>query len=440
MTPKSFIASIITLCTLSVSAQSLSHVDTELDSAMRSNKVIFVDGRPGTDSEKAADVDSIRRVISTFYYDQFRHFQDPGAPYFLFMSKDSGLAMGIGGAVRMRGYYGWNGAIPSTAFVPYLIPMTPVVAERRHIGSTPAGTCLYFRVLGQNKALGEYQLYIEANFNGYEKRGFHLKKAYAIINDFTVGYATSTFSDPAAEPPTVDAQGPNSKVAGTNVLIRYMHAFRERLYVAASVETPHVQIDATPDHTRALSPWLPDWAAFVQYQWAPGQHVRLAGILRTLSYRNLKTGTNHNALGRGLHLSAVAHPARPLTAYASIHYGRGIGTYNAELSCGNYDLVPDDDDPYRLYAPRSFGWLAGIQYNFRPDIFVSVTASQMRYLPDSPGAPDEYKYAFFGCANVFWNLTPRIMVGAEFDAGMRRNFSGEHRQAYRAGAVCQFAF
>ena len=46
--------------------------------------------------------DSIRSMIDLFYVDQFRHFQDPRAPYFLFMSKDANLAMGIGGVVRIR--------------------------------------------------------------------------------------------------------------------------------------------------------------------------------------------------------------------------------------------------------------------------------------------------------------------------------------------------
>ena len=91
-------------------------------------------------------------------------------------------------------------AIPSRGFAPYLIPMEPDPADMRHLGTSPSGTALFFRVLGRNKSLGEYQLYIEANFSGYQYLGFQLKKAYAIINDFTIGYASSTFSDPAALP------------------------------------------------------------------------------------------------------------------------------------------------------------------------------------------------------------------------------------------------
>ncbi len=199
--------------------------------------------------------------------------------------------MGIGGAVRMRAYYDWGGAMPASGFAPYMIPMNPSPTDMRHFDTTPAGTCLYFRVLGRNKMLGTYQLYIEANFNGYQARDFHLKKAYAIINDFTVGYANSTFSDPAAVPPTVDAQGPNNKISPTAVLVRYMPVVKDKWVFAVSAETPANALDVDNTNTQKVKNWMPDWAAFAQYQWAQGQHVRLSAIMRTLSYRDMITST-----------------------------------------------------------------------------------------------------------------------------------------------------
>lgn len=185
-----FITLFAALGMLAMNTSAQSAVDDFADSLSRHHKLIYVDGRPAPAATQAY-VDSVRAVISNFYYDQFRHFQDPEAPYFMFLSKDASLAMGIGGAVRMRAYYDWGGAIPASGFAPYLIPMEPNPASMRHFGTTPAGTCLFFRVIGRNKTLGNYQLYIEANFNGYNSRDFLLKKAYAVINNFTVGYAPS---------------------------------------------------------------------------------------------------------------------------------------------------------------------------------------------------------------------------------------------------------
>lgn len=417
-----------------------SAVDRQMRDVAESSKIVFIDGRPVDAEALRHATDSVRNIILNFYYDQFRHSQDPDAPYFLFMSKDAGLAMGIGGCVRMRGYYDWGGAIPASGFAPYLIPMTPDPANRRALGTTPSGTSLFFRVIGRYKHLGQYQLYIEANFNGYKGRDFHLKKAYAIINDWTIGYASSTFADPAATPPTVDAQGPSNKISPTSVLLRWMPTVKNKWVFALSAETPETAIATDQTNTRIVTSWLPDWAAFVQYQWAQGQHVRLSGIVRTLSYRDLNTGRNCNPVGWGIQLSSVAHPAYGFTTYANVSYGRGEASLGGDLQIGNYDLVPLPDRPGKLYAPASLGWCVGLQYNFLPNLFMSASASMAHYMPKHEAAPDEYKNGLFTDINVFWNLTARIQVGAEFDLARRQNVSGASRWARRIGAMAQFSF
>jgi len=433
-----FTLAAVAACATTAYAQSQSLMDQHHDSIMTSHKVII----PGVDlnTKSQAYTDSVKKLIEHFYYNQFRHTQDPETPYFLFMSKDVKLAMGIGGAVRMRGYFDWGGAIPAPGFAPYLIPMDPNPTQMRKFGTTPAGTCLFFRVLGNNNLLGHYQLYIEANFDGYESRDFHLKKAYAIIRDFTVGYATSTFSDPAAIPPTVDAQGPDNKISNTNVLIRWMPRIRERWVFAVSAETPSTKIQTDNINNEKVDDWIPDGAAFIQYEWGKTSHVRLSGIIRALSYRNLYTESNHCKVGWGLLLSSIAHPTRELTTFATINYGHGYASLGGDLLIGNYDLIPDPRHTGSMYAPASFGWNIGIQYNFSPELYVSASFSETRFLPKYKVAQSEYKYGLAGNINVFWNVTPRILLGAEFDYGMRKNFSGANRWARRIGAVTQFSF
>lgn len=433
-----FITLFAALGMLAMNTSAQSAVDDFADSLSRHHKLIYVDGRPAPAATQAY-VDSVRAVISNFYYDQFRHFQDPEAPYFMFLSKDASLAMGIGGAVRMRAYYDWGGAIPASGFAPYLIPMEPNPTSMRHFGTTPAGTCLFFRVIGRNKTLGNYQLYIEANFNGYNSRDFLLKKAYAVINNFTVGYAPSTFSDPAAIAPTVDAQGPANKIAPTAVLVRYMPQWGN-WSAGVSAETPSPAIDTDDVHTAKLDDWMPDFAALVQYQWARGQHLRLSGIVRTLGYRDIASARNHHMAGWGLQLSCVAHPLHPLTTYANINYGAGYESLGGDLLIGKYDLVADPDNAGRMYAPRALGWSIGIQYNFRPNLFATIVASQTRYLPSKQIPADMYKTGIFTAANVFWYMTPRMAIAAEIDFGVRRDFSRRQRHAQRVGAMCQFSF
>lgn len=414
--------------------------DSLIASKAASTKIVYIDGRPADATTLQADKDSIFRKIRDFYYDQFRHFQDPDAPYFLFMSKEAGLSMGIGGSVRMRAFYDWNGAVPGNSFAPYTIPIPANPLKMRRFASTPAGTGLFFRVIGYHRAIGNYQLYIETDFTGYESRGLKLKKAYATIEDFTIGYAASTFSDPAAQPVVIDAAGNNNKYSHTSVLVRYMPCLKQRWHLGVSLETPSTAIDQTAADAKPMSDWLPDLAALVQYQWARGQHVRLSGIARTLSYRQMAEGKNHNLIGWGAHLSAVGRPTRALTAYANFATGRGIAGLGSDLQYGRYDLIPVPNNASKLYSPLSIGCSLGLQYNFRPNFFMSVAASQT-YLDTRHDTPaTEYRCGTFACINAYWNIMPRLSVAAEVDYGRRENLSKEARNAWRANVMCAFTF
>lgn len=376
-----------------------------------------------------------------FYYDQFRNFQDPAAPYFLFMSRDANLAMGIGGMVRMRGYFDWGGSVNQPAFSPYFIPVTKDPLTKNRLGTTPAGTALFFRVIGRNKRLGDYQVYIEANFNGYGGRDFHLKKAYATINDWTIGYAASTFGDGAAVPPTVDSNGPTMKMDGTNVLVRYMHTFKKSgIVVAASLETPSMSIQDEGSDVAARSQYIPNIAAMVQYEWAKDEHVRLSAITRFLPYRDMLTGKNHTPVGYGVQFSTVFRPISPLKVYATFNTGKSYSNFGGDFLLGKYDLVVDPKTPGRLRTTPGFGYFVGLQYNFTPQLFVSTTFGQGRYLPTPDPEGTDYKYGLYSATNIFWNVTPRIQFGAEFNIGKRQDFDGSHGWARRVGALAQFSF
>lgn len=413
-----------------------SEVEIALDSLISSHKIIYVDGHDRPEASK----DSLRKMIETFYYDQFRNFQDPAAPYFLFMSRDANLAMGVGGRIRMRGWYDWDGSVNSSSFSPMAIPMTRDELNRRQLGTTPAGTALFFRVIGRDKRWGSYQLYIEGDFNGYQGKGFRLKKSYAILNDWTVGYAASTFGDPAAVPPSVDSNGPTMKMDGTNVLVRWMHTFKSRYVVAASLETPSMNIQEDPGKTAARSCYLPNVAAMVQYEWSRDQHIRLSGILRALPYRDLVTGRNHQLTGWGLQLSTMFHPLHQLTFYGTVNGGKSYSNFAGSMLLSRYDVMEDLANPGRMRTTPGFGYFVALQYNIRPNLFVSSTWGQGRYLPSCETLGTDYKYGFYSMTNVFWNPVPRVQLAAEFNIAKRRDFDGSQAWGRRVEAMVQFSF
>ena len=205
--------------TIDTSMSSMTPEEISQAKMKQEHKVVFVGDGP------RAPQDSVMRMINMYYIDQFHHFKDPLAPYFLLMSKDANLSMGVGGAVRMRGWADFDGAIQANGFCPYLIPVPANPELRRRIGGTPGGTSLFFRVIGFNTIVKDFNAYIQCDFSGLDNVGFKLKKAYVTMQDWTVGYATTTFSDPAAEVPTIDGAGPNGKASRTAMLVRWMHTF-----------------------------------------------------------------------------------------------------------------------------------------------------------------------------------------------------------------------
>ena len=385
--------------------------------------------------------DSISHLLNMFYVDQFRHFQDPRAPYFMFLSKNGNLALGVGGLIRMRGYFDWNGSIPINGFSPYFIPIPKDPTSMRRLSATPAGTGMFLTLLGKNSFLGNFMGFIQADFSGYNNRDFKLKKAYFTAGDWTVGYATSTFEDTKAEPATIDGSGPNGGNSRTNVLVRYSHTFKEKWTVAGSFEFPSSSIKSDGVYTKGCSDYVPDLAAFVQYQWGGGaSHIRFSGLGRILTYRDLVVGKNYNIFGWGAQLSTTIKVLPQFNLYGTATLGKGHESYTTDLASDSFDLVEDPDEKGKLYAPTAVGYVFGAQYYFTNNVFADVALSEQRYYPkDNPG-DGQYKYGLYGAFNLFWDITPRFEVGMEYLAGKRMNFNGTHGCANRLTAMVMLSF
>ena len=392
----------------------------------------------GYDSQQR---DSMERLINRFYMDQFQHFQDPRSPYFMFMSKTGNLAFGVGGQVKIKGYYDWNGSIPSSGFTPYSIPIPKNPATMRNLAASASGTGLFFTLLGHNSLLGDFMAYFQADFAGYKDRGFRIKKAYFTFRDWTVGYAVTTFEDTKAEPATVDGSGPNGVNSRKNVLVRYLTPFKKNWTFAASFEFPSQSIMADSKDTEECNAYLPDLAAFLQYQWDNNHsHVRLSGLLRTLMYRDLISQQNRKVTGWALQLSSVIRIIPNFNFFGIVSTGEGHASYTADLGNGDFDLIPDTQNPGKLYAPLSAGYVAGLQYFFRPDLFSNLVFSEQKYFPKRNPNDTQYEYGLYGAANLFWDITPRLELGLEYLHGKRKNFDGSYGSADRIMAMLMLSF
>lgn len=387
------------------------------------------------------NIDSLRNLLNIFYYDQFRHFQDPRAPYFMFLSKKGNLAFGVGGQVKLKGYFDWNGSIPSSNFAPYEIPIPKNPTDMRNLSATPQGTGLFFTLLGNNSKFGNYIAYFQADFSGYNHQGFRIKKAYFSIKDWTAGYTTTTFEDTKAEPATVDGAGPNGINSRKNMLVRYSHTFKKKWSLAASLEFPSQSITTDDTNTAYCTPYIPDLAVFGQFQWNDGDsHLRLSALLRTLSYRDLIKQKNHNITGWALQLSTVLNPISPLNIFGIASVGEGHASYTTDLGNSSIDLMPDINNPGKLYTPMATGFVIGAQYFFSPRLFSNIAFSQQTFYPKYNPKNDTYRYGLYAVGNLFWDITPRFEVGFEYLYGLRKNFDGSHGSADRIMIQAMLSF
>lgn len=419
---------------LSTSAQS-SYTEEAHQKALQSHHYVYF-GEGRSDSIERA------RLIEQFYTDQFRHAQDPQAPYFLLMSRDSKIAMGMGGNITAIGSYDWHGMIDGDGFAPYSISIPANHAAPNAFQTSIGNSSLFLTVFGNHEHIGNFKFYIQAKFaGGGSSHYLKLKNAYATAGDWTVGYTLSTFTDPAAQPSTVETTGPNSEPTSRRVLLRYMHSFHNGVTLALAAENPD-NTYATNEYTQAGNVYMPDVSGFVQYGWGHNQHIRLSGIVKGIRYRDLVEQRNRYVTGWGVSLSTVFNPCREITVYGSGYTGQGIGNQINDLSLGNNDLVALTTDHGRMKAPMSYGWYAALQYNFSHRLFTTLIVSQERILPKCNMAygGDDYKYGLYGTANLFYNITSRWQVGAEFNIGKRSNINGDHRMAYRACCLAQFNF
>lgn len=385
--------------------------------------------------------DSIRALMDIFYADQFRTFSDPEAPYFMMMSKDAHLAMGVGGVLTVRGWEDWNGVVEDYVFYPYNIPIPKNPARSKRLYATPANSGFYFTLLGRNTAVGDFFAYLEGGFRGYQRMDFKLRRAYITVKGITAGYTLTTFLDAGAIPRMCDGGAYTGGVDRANILVRYTHKFKTGWSVAGGLEFPSTAISDQNTQAEACAPYLPDVAAYGQYQWHEGfSHIRLSGLIRTLTYRDLTEGRNHNKTGWGLALSTTVKVLPQLSLYGIAVYGVGHGSYIGDLSNGAHDLVGIEGEPGVLQVPKEFSYLAGLKYNFRPDLYVTGSFSQVRNYEDRPADKAGYKYGMAGSVNLFWEITPRLILGGEYLTGKRMNFDGTHGSANRAEAMFQLFF
>ncbi|MCM1028265.1 MAG: porin [Alloprevotella sp.] len=403
------------------------------DTLLIPERVVSVGGDPG----KAAD------LVAILYNRQELHFSDPSAPRFLFVDRDGKVALGIGGYVKGTLQYDFRGAIDDGAsFVTYDIPVPANPAQREQYYANANHSTIFLQMLGRTERFGTYEMFIQTNFSGGGNDGYglKLKQAYLRLGYVTAGLTTSTFVDGAAGTPTIDDQGPAGEATGKNIMLQYKPMIAPHVKAAISLEMPHAGYRPGTE-AEAIYQRFPDIPAFIQYGWQGGaSHVRLSGLLRRLSYRDMLAGSNRYATGWALQLSGTAAILSPLRVYFQGAIGNGYGHYVNDLSEASADLIPDPDKPGHLRAPRMTNLELGLRYDLTPKAFLTAAYSQASLHQARFLGPDTYKRGQYVTVSGFYDIIGDLSIGLEYIYGRRTDYDGSHGSANRIEGMLKLAF
>lgn len=400
------------------------------DSTLVPERVIVVSGNP----------DNINKgVVAVLYDSNDFQFHDPSAPRFLFLDRKGKIALGIGGYVYGTVAYNWAGSADTGSdFIPSALPTPADPSQRAALQFTAQHSTIFLQLAGHSDRFGTYTAYIQTNFSGGDG-GYQLKlkQAWFRLGYVTVGLARSAFVDNAGIA-TVDTQGPAGSLDNKNVHVQYAPQLTDRWRVGVSIEQPLVSITAGTD-AKQIAQRVPDIPVFAEYGWGGDNHVRASALLRNLCYRDLVSGRNRYVTGYGVQLSGFSALGAGFSLYGDVVYGRGLGSYVADLKGQGLDLIPSETAG-RLEAPRSFSYGVGLQYDFCKNGFATLAWGQAMLRDRGSMGSDTYRRGTYMSANVFYTIFPDCLLGLEVARGIRKNFDGARGTGNRVMAAVRYSF
>lgn len=379
-------------------------------------------------------------IIRIMNESQLPHIHEPQAPRFLLMDRKGKFALGIGGYVRATAEYDFGGIVDDIDFIPAFIPNSSKIKNQFQMDANTS--TIFLKLVGHTKLLGDFIVYTAGNFRNGSNKGFQLQNAYVSFRDITVGYTYGGFMDLGALPSTIDFQGPNGATFYRTTQLAYTYKGLKNFRFNASIEMPSV--DGTTNSDLNINQQrMPDFTAYAQYGWNNSSHLRVGALIRSMTYTSSFCDKASSVTGFGVQASTTFNVGKKWQVFGQATYGKGIGQYLNDISNLNVDIVPDPDKGGKMQALPMLGWYAGLQYNVCPKVFLSSTYSMSRLYSDN-GYPDAvgstYHYGQYFVANMFWNVTSNMQVGAEYLRGWRNNFDNSTHHANRINLLVQYSF
>lgn len=350
--------------------------------------------------------------------------KDNGLPRFAIVGKDHKFYMGIGAQFLGEAEFDFGDKMSSPiCFTPSAItPATP--GNRSSLGFGWQTSSVYMNILALPGQSNEVGLFFKANFSG-DNNTLHVKHFYGKYKGLKVGFTTGLFTDAAAEPMTIDYEGPNGYPFLGVFTASWTQNFTEHFSGAIAVEstTTDMTVNSSTEQVNQRIPVIP---VYLQYGWNEGKaHARLSGMVRPMQYRNLSAGQNKVLTGLGIQLSGMNPIAGPLSLNYNVVYGKGISSYLQDDTGLGLDAVPTTTAG-KMEMVRNLGLTAGLSYTFSSKVTTNLVYSHLvNYMPEKADISDEtYRYGDYFVVNILYNINRFVGAGIEYDYGLRKDFAG----------------
>lgn len=423
------------------------------------------------------EVEDSLSVMNAFIENSPADYRVPDAPRFAIVGKDESFYLGFGGYVKGTMSFDWGSPINNyNEFIVSQIPMPGSSSypfkpgNKGQFGLSAQQSDLYLNLVALPKSKYKFGFYLNFIFlgNNYLPQ---VRQAYVTWRGIEMGYGFSLFTDLAADPSTIDYEGPNSFTVVINAKFDYRHTFGKHFGIGIGAELPMASytngLGLDPVHTgvanrtigtATVEQRIPDIPMYVQWNFGNNNRIRLSGLLRNMQYRGMMNenaselvgGETKNLVGGGIQLSGNFNIANKLIGYYQATYGKGMTSYFEDVTGMGYDMVPCKDNPGKLQTVKAWGGYLGLQYNWSSKVYSNLIYSHLRlYTPnygdgtfggDSYNWPQQYKYGQYAVANVFYNITPMFSWALEYIYGRRMDWNHVQAHDNRLQTMLQVTF
>ena len=379
------------------------------------------------------------------YLDTHRQgFQQTERPMFVFATRNNRFSLALGGFIALRASYDFDGISDNLDFIPYNLPLTANYNNRQQLLMDASTSRLYFKGIANTNTLGRVVIYIDADCRGGAPKSYtpRIRSAYVSMLGFTLGRDVSTFCDLDAAPQTIDFQGPNAYNFNFATQIRYEYSFLDNhLMVGAAAEMPNVSATYNAKFLE-MRQRIPDFPIYFQYAWDENRssHLRASAVFRNMYVRNAVADNNKSLFGWGVQFSGTIKAVDWLRFYMNGVYGKGITPYIQDLTGSGLDLIPDVTGE-EITAPTMWGWQAAARFSIMPRMWLSGGFSMVQVdHKDGFNYDTMYNQGRYIFGNIFYALTPRCSVGAEYLYGSRKNMDDQKGHANRLNLQLTYHF